>query len=68
MLGKKEIIARISAQRPVGTKLKILQWIENNERSDLSLSERIGSIEAIIHEYKKENNQKQEKITAKITR
>lgn len=64
--GKKEIIARIAGQRPVGTKLKVLQWIENNERSDLSLAERVASIEAIIQEYKKENQQSQEKITAKL--
>lgn len=64
--GKQEIIARIASQRPIGTKLKILQWIENNERSDLSLAERISSIEAIIHEYKKENPQSREKITGQL--
>ncbi len=64
--GKKEIIARIASQRPVGTKLKVLQWVENNERSDLSLAERVASLEAIIHEYRKENNTHQEKITAKV--
>ena len=64
--GKKEIVARISGQRPVGTKLKILQWIENNERSDLSLSERVMSIESIIEEYKKEHPESKEKITAKL--
>lgn len=63
--GKKEIIARIAGERPIGTKLKILQWIENNERADLSLIERIESIEAIFREYQKENNQG-EKITAKL--
>lgn len=63
--GKKEIIARIAEQRPIGTKLKILQWIENNERSDLQLTERLASLEAIIQEYKKENPETQ-KITAKL--
>lgn len=66
--GKKEIIARIASQRPIGTKLKVLQWIENNERSDLSLSERIATIQAIIDEYfieKGEQNNK-EKITSKV--
>ena len=53
--GKKEIIARIASQRPVGTKLKVLQWIENNERVDLSLAERVASLEAIIKEYLIEN-------------
>jgi len=64
--GRKEIIARIAAQRPVGTRLKVLQWIENNERSDLSLAERIASIEAILFEYKKANPKNQDRITAKL--
>src|SRR5437763_194345 len=34
--GKNEIIARIN-ERPVGTKLRRKQWVENNERSDLRL-------------------------------
>jgi ParB family chromosome partitioning protein len=66
--GKKEIIARIASQRPIGTKLRVLQWIENNERMDLSLAERVASIEAIIKEYFIENKVKsyREKITAKL--
>jgi ParB family chromosome partitioning protein len=64
--GKNEIIARIASQRPVGTKLRILQWIENNERSDLSLAERVASIESIVKEYHAENGIGHEKITAKL--
>lgn len=64
--GKNEIIARIASQRPVGTKLRVLQWIENNERSDLSLAERVASIEAIIKEYHAENSTKREKVTAEL--
>jgi ParB family chromosome partitioning protein len=64
--GKNEIIARIANQRPVGMKLRVLQWIENNERSDLSLSERISNLEAIIKEYHLENKSVTEKITAKV--
>ena len=64
--GKKEIIARIASQRPVGTKLRVLQWIENNERSDLSLAERVASIEAILKEYRAENGAGHEKVTAKL--
>ncbi|HEX4046120.1 MAG TPA: ParB N-terminal domain-containing protein [Gammaproteobacteria bacterium] len=65
--GKKEIIARIASQRPVGTKLKVLQWIENNERVDLSLAERVASLEAIIKEYLVENKaNSKERITSKI--
>lgn len=65
--GKKEIIARIASQRPVGTKLRVLQWIENNERVDLSLAERVASLDAIINEYVIENKaNSKERITAKI--
>lgn len=66
--GKKEIIARIANQRPVGTKLKILQWVENNERVNLTLSERIASLEAIIKEYFSENIAKsyKERVTARL--
>lgn len=66
--GKNEIIARIASQRPVGTKLRVLQWIENNERSDLRLYERIASLEAIVQEYFSENkiSPDKEKFTAKI--
>ncbi len=66
--GKKEIIARIASERPIGTKLKVLQWIENNERVDLSLAERIASLEDIIKEYyvtNKENSMRGP-ITAKL--
>lgn len=66
--GKKEIIARIASQRPVGTKLRVLQWIENNERVDLSLAERVANLEAIIREYSIENKDKydKERITSKL--
>lgn len=66
--GKNEIIARIASERPVGTKLKVLQWIENNERSDLSLAERLSSLEALAKEYFIENklDANDDTITAKV--
>lgn len=65
--GKKEIIARIASKKPVGTKLRVLQWIENNERQDLSLAERIQSLESIVEAYLAEHSEKsREKITANI--
>lgn len=65
--GKKEIIARIASTRPVGTKLRVLQWIENNERQNLGLAERISSLESIIEAYFLEHSDnKKEKITANI--
>ena len=66
--GKKEIIARISNQRPIGTKLKVLQWIENNERVELKLKERITSLESIIKEYLSENGKSENNkgVTSKV--
>lgn len=65
--GKKEIIARIASKRPVGTKLRVLQWIENNERQNLSLAERIASIESISEAYFVENpSENKEKVTANL--
>lgn len=66
--GKKEIIARIAGQRPVGSKLKILQWIENNERMDLTLAERVASLEAILNAYFSEQSDAQasERLTSKL--
>ena len=65
--GKKEIIARIASKRPVGTKLRVLQWIENNERQNLSLAERIASIESILEAHFSENPTKRtEKVTANL--
>jgi ParB family chromosome partitioning protein len=65
--GKKEIIARIANERPVGTKLRVLQWIENNERQDLSLAERIASIQSIVESYLSDHSEKNsEKVTASV--
>ena len=68
LAGKKEIIARIANERPLGTKLRVLQWIENNERSDLGLPERLASIEAIVDAYYIENKLEPniKNITAKV--
>ena len=66
--GKTEIFARIARERPNGSKLRILQWIENHERSELRLSEKILGLEAILKEYCKENNltYDPEKINIKV--
>ena len=55
LAGKTEIDARIFNDKPKGFSLKLVQWIENTAREDLSLSERIGNIVEIYEEYKKEN-------------
>ena len=55
LAGKNEIEARVFNDKPQGYELKLIQWIENTAREDLSLSERIGNIVDIIREYQSQN-------------
>lgn len=54
---KHEIEARVFNEKPKGFELKLIQWIENTAREDLSLDERIGNIREIIHEYQLQNGE-----------
>ena len=49
--GKNEIEARVFNEKPRGFELKLIQWIENTAREDLTLDERMGNIRDIIREY-----------------
>ncbi len=49
---KKEIPAKILNEKPNSYEIKMLQLIENVQREDLSLSEYINNIQAVIDEYK----------------
>src|SRR5215208_5630864 len=51
LAGKQEIEARVFNEKPKGFDLKLIQWIENTAREDLSLNERLGNIKEIITEY-----------------
>lgn len=51
---KQDIQARILSEKPSLYELRLLQWIENNEREDLSLKERINNLQAIMNAYKKQ--------------
>jgi ParB family chromosome partitioning protein len=51
LAGRNEIEARVFNDKPQGYELKLVQWIENTAREDLSLSERMGNIDDIIREY-----------------
>jgi len=64
LAGKEDIQARILHEKPKGLDLRLLQWIENTEREDLSLKDRMGNVKSILTEYIKEND-KQE-ITASV--
>ena len=56
LAGKQEIEARVFNDKPKGFELKLIQWIENTAREDLTLDERIGNIRDIVHEYQNQHN------------
>lgn len=51
LAGKSEIQAKILESKPNDLKISLLQWIENVERSDLTLSERMKNLEKIVVSY-----------------
>jgi ParB family chromosome partitioning protein len=55
MAQKEDVQTRILNEKPGLTDLRLLQWIENTEREDLSLKDRIGNINAILRDCKKEH-------------
>jgi ParB family chromosome partitioning protein len=56
LAGRNEVEARVFNEKPKGFELKLIQWIENTAREDLTLEERIGNIRDIIHEYQLQHN------------
>jgi ParB family chromosome partitioning protein len=48
LAGKRDIQARILDSKPDDLKISLLQWIENIERKDLSLWERLNNLEKIL--------------------
>ncbi len=56
MAGKTDIQAKILDSKPTELKISLLQWIENVERSDLSLWERLKNLEKIVMSYAEKNN------------
>ncbi len=53
---KSDIQAKILDSKPNSLKISILQWIENIERSDLSLWERIRNLEKMVSAYANQKN------------
>ncbi len=51
MIGKTEIQAKILDAKPSELKISLLQWMENVERKDLSLWERLKNLEKILSTY-----------------
>lgn len=60
LAGKDEIQARILDRKPNEFDLKLLQWIENIEREDLSPWEKINNVRQLVEAYLKN---KEDKIT-----
>ncbi len=55
-LAKKcDVHARVIESKPNELDLRLLQWVENNERKNLSLHERLKNLEVIIEAYSKKN-------------
>src|SRR5437016_1340031 len=52
LAGRSEIEARIFNEKPRGFELKLIQWIENTAREDLTLEERVGNIRDMWQEYR----------------
>lgn len=53
---KIDIHARVIERKPDEIELRLLQWVENNERKDLSLYERLKNIEVIVEAYNKKHS------------
>jgi ParB family chromosome partitioning protein len=66
LAGKQEIEARVFNEKPKGFELKLIQWVENTAREDLTLDERLGNIREIIREYLLQHGETE--ITATLLR
>lgn len=60
---KTDIQAKILDGKPDEVKIRVLQWIENIERSDLSLAEKIDNLEKIIDAYARQNQISSREVT-----
>lgn len=61
--GKSEIQAKVLNKKPSDLKVSILQWVENIERRDLNLWERLKNIEKIVFSYAQSKNKKKDQVT-----
>ena len=64
LVGKQEIEARIFNEKPKAFDLKLIQWIENTAREDLTLNERLDNVREIIRAY--QNQHQQVEVTATL--
>ena len=66
LAGKIDIQAKILDSKPTELNISLLQWIENVERTDLSLWERLKNLEKIIAAYAVTNNVARTEISATV--
>lgn len=53
---KEDVQAKILDGKPNELKIRVLQWMENIERSDLSLAEKMNNLEKIVDAFARQNN------------
>lgn len=58
LAGKEDIQAKLLDNKPTALDLKLLQWIENIEREDLSLNERIKNVGQLVNAYTSNKGEK----------
>ncbi len=63
LAGKMDIQAKILDNKPSELKISMLQWIENIERADLSLYERLKNLEKIVALYSQSKGIKMNEVT-----
>lgn len=63
LAGKSDIQAKILDDKPNELKISLLQWMENIERSDLTLWERMNNLKMIVHAYAKAHNKSEKQIS-----
>lgn len=56
LAGKSDIQAKVLEKKPDSVELRLLQWIENIEREDLSIWEKLGNISQIAEAHNQMNN------------
>lgn len=64
LAGKTDIPAKVLTAKPDPLKLSLLQWIENIEREDLTLWERLRNLEKILAAFAKKQGKELTEITA----
>jgi ParB family transcriptional regulator, chromosome partitioning protein len=55
LASKQEIEARIFNEKPKAFELKLMQWVENTAREDLTLMERLDNVRDLLNEYQKQH-------------